>query len=330
MNFYILSLAAPHKPHHVPNKNSVPQIAKDSTPGSSNTKGSKQKALTTKQIIAQACQTIPALSKHKPENLECSVLLEKIPVKNIKAEHYRDPETGNLVCRFCPRQMYKLSALIMHERRLHTKEKPYVCKGCNEGFYASWELKSHLKHSARCKRRIRKFANAPQTARKKTTMTTTAVKNLRKRNRFPQENREFDDMQPSSSSNFESFGALADALTSSTPVTKVKSELPDFPLLKEVKTEPGLEENSPSSSTNKIETSYACEFCTEIFEAETLRDKHLEIHSKFICHLCLECYGTKEERNTHIKQHYVEGKYYCFVCKSVVTNKDHFNIHTGK
>lgn len=83
-----------------------------------------------------------------------------------KEKTKRVKKTPTFTCKFCPKTFGQHSSKVLHERRYHTKEKPYVCvSGCEDrSFYSKSEFNLHMSRNHNpdkkyeCKTCLRKFS----------------------------------------------------------------------------------------------------------------------------------------------------------------------------
>lgn len=87
----------------------------------------------------------PARRKIKTENNNCRDCSKEFATRDELREHRKQvkhPEVRNHACTVCGK-MFTSSKLRQH-MRAHTKEKPYKCSVCEQGFSMSGNLKRHM------------------------------------------------------------------------------------------------------------------------------------------------------------------------------------------
>ena len=217
------------------------------------------------------------------------IKLKTLPKKNHKIYQ----------CKFCPKNFKQSSNLKVHERRIHTGEKPFKCKVCLKQFSDSTMLDRHNRiHSGskpfQCETCNKCFND---------------IGNLNKHKRIHSVEK------PYECENCGKYFRELDQL-------KAHERIQDS-CLERLK--------SPYRKIHSKENDYRCEVCQKCFTNVQNLKRHIRIHSAekpHKCKICGKCFREQDHLKIHERIHTNEKPYQCKNCDKGFRQSSNLKEHT--
>ncbi|GJQ87332.1 hypothetical protein Trydic_g17379 [Trypoxylus dichotomus] len=244
---------------------------------------------------------------------ECYDTRELLQSHRKVAKHSEQRNHSCSICKKC----FTRSKLKQH-MRVHTKEKPYVCKICSQAFSMSGNLKRHM---------MTHTGERPyvcEVCGKGFIQSKTLQIHRRTHSPITYDSLEFCTSEAHITCEFCGRGFKR----AGGYKNHLRKHLPE--------TETGAKRMESTPQNGKTSGEHSCDICKRLFKTKHLLKAHKLTHGEksYLCSECGKVFTTKGSLQSHLKVHTGEKPHTCTVCKKsfghVGSFEAHMLIHTGK